>query len=68
MQPLNDTCTPATVALENDLRIGACPERRSLLSELMAQLNKIVNFTIENDHITSVSALHWLIARREVDD
>src|SRR5262249_31277590 len=68
MQPLNHLGTPATVPLENDFRVRPGPERDSLTDKLVSQLNKVINFTVENDYKALVSTLHRLITRRQVYD
>src|SRR5437899_1784835 len=53
---------------QNDLCIGAGFKNCSLTSEERAQFHEVVNFAIENNHITPVGALHWLITSCQVDN
>src|SRR5262245_53814022 len=68
MQSLNHLRPPTTVPLENDFRVRSRSERDSLTDKLVAQFDKVINFTVENDYIALVSTLHRLITRREVYD
>src|SRR5215467_13546603 len=68
MQPLDDVRAPATIAFENDLGIGLCPERHALPSEDSAQLNEIVDLTVEHYDITPITTLHRLIAGSQIND
>src|SRR3989442_15784151 len=62
MQLLDDVRSPTTVAFENNLGIGACAKGRALACEALAQLEEIINFAVENDHIAPIYALYRLIA------
>src|SRR5215831_1986383 len=68
MQLLDDVHAPTAVAFENHLRIGSCSKDRALACQQLAQLEEIINFAVEDDHIAPVSALHRLIAGSQVND
>src|SRR5260370_18509079 len=62
VQLLDDVRAPTMVAFENDFGIGVGSKDHALACELLAQLDKIINFAVEDDHIAPIRALHRLIA------
>ena len=67
-QLLHDFRAVFLIAVENDLRVAACPEYVTAFHEYHAQLLEIVDLAVENDHHAAVLIFHRLTAGGEVDD
>src|SRR6185437_15139376 len=67
VQVTDDIGSPTPVTFENNLRVRLRPENRSVTSKHLAQLNKIINFAVEHDDVTTIESLHRLIACCEID-
>src|SRR5690348_11546055 len=49
------------IQLHENFRVGGCPKDGTISAKLLAEVPEVVDLSIENDRVSAVSRLEWLV-------